>query len=62
MFLNSVNHFEFYHIAVSDAQLSDLKMLPGMPAEVMIRVGSRSMVDYLMEPLLRTLRRSMRES
>jgi HlyD family type I secretion membrane fusion protein len=52
-------------IKINDSEmqkLSDLKMLPGMPAEVMIRVGSRSMVDYLMEPLLRTLRRSMRES
>ncbi|MBC8240810.1 MAG: HlyD family type I secretion periplasmic adaptor subunit [Alphaproteobacteria bacterium] len=52
-------------IKINDSEmrkLSDLKMLPGMPAEVMIRVGERSMIDYLMEPLLRTLRRSMRES
>lgn len=59
---------ESYYLAqirINDAEmhkLSEFKMRPGMPAEVMIRTGARSMVDYLLEPLLRTLRRSMRES
>jgi HlyD family type I secretion membrane fusion protein len=58
---------EPYYVAqirINDSEmhkLSDVKMLPGMPAEVMIHTGARSMIDYLMEPLLRTLRRSMRE-
>jgi HlyD family type I secretion membrane fusion protein len=42
-------------------KLGDNEMLPGMPAEVMIRIGARSMFDYLLEPLTRTLRRAMRE-
>lgn len=43
-------------------KLGTYKMRPGMPAEVMIRTGARSMVDYILEPLLNTLRRAMRES
>ena len=43
-------------------KLGELELLPGMPAEVMILTGARSLLDYLLEPLLRTLRRSMRES
>jgi len=43
-------------------KLGSAKLLPGMPAEVMINTGTRSMLDYLLEPLLRTLRRAMRES
>lgn len=29
-----------------------LKILPGMPAEVVVKTGERSMLDYLMRPLL----------
>ena len=43
-------------------KLGEYEMQPGMPAEVMIRTGARTMFDYLLEPLLSTLRRAMRES
>ena len=43
-------------------KLGEAKLRSGMLAEVMIRTGVRSMSDYLLEPLLRTLRRAMRES
>ena len=36
-------------------------LYPGMPAEVMIVTGSRTALDYLLEPLTRTIQRSMRE-
>jgi HlyD family type I secretion membrane fusion protein len=35
---------------------------PGMPAEVMIATGSRTMLDYLVSPLFRALDRAGRES
>lgn len=44
------------------AKLGDSELLPGMPAEVMIRTGARSMFEYILEPLLNTLRRAMRET
>lgn len=39
----------------------DIDLLPGMPAEVMIYTGERTVLDYLLEPIMRTVRRSMRE-
>jgi len=37
-------------------------LYPGMPAEVMIVTGSRTALEYFLEPLTRTLERSMREN
>ena len=34
---------------------------PGMPAEVIIVTGERTMLDYMLAPLVRSFRRSMRE-
>jgi HlyD family secretion protein/epimerase transport system membrane fusion protein len=39
----------------------DIELLPGMPAEVMIYTGERTVLDYLADPVIRTVRRSMRE-
>lgn len=52
-------------IVVDDREpekLGDRKLLPGMTSEVMIRTGSRTMLGYIGEPLVRTLRRAMREN
>lgn len=38
-----------------------IQMLPGMPADVMILTGERTMIDYLLQPLLESLNRSFRE-
>ena len=35
---------------------------PGMPAEVLIATGSRTVLDYIASPLLRALERAGRES
>jgi len=40
----------------------DLTLTPGMPAEVLIVTGERTMLQYLMEPLTNSLRRSFRET
>lgn len=37
-------------------------LYPGMPAEVMIVTGSRTALEYFLEPLTRTIERSMREN
>ncbi|MDX1540426.1 MAG: HlyD family type I secretion periplasmic adaptor subunit [Geminicoccaceae bacterium] len=53
-------------IAIPTAELAGLRpkveLIPGMPAEVLITTGERTLLDYLVEPLLGTLRRGMRES
>jgi HlyD family secretion protein len=41
--------------------LSDLSMIPGMPAEVMIVTGQRTALRYALEPILPSIRRSFRE-
>ena len=39
----------------------DIDLLPGMPAEVMIYTGERTVLDYFADPVISTVRRSMRE-
>lgn len=51
-------------IKVSDgemARLHDLKLVPGMPAEVYIKTGERSPASYLVKPLLDQMQRALRE-
>lgn len=51
-------------IKVSDsemAKLHDLKLVPGMPAEVYIKTGERSPASYLVKPLLDQMQRALRE-
>lgn len=42
-------------------KLGDLKLLPGMPAEVLINTGSRTLVEYLLQPATDAFARSMIE-
>ena len=37
-------------------------MTAGMPADVMIVTGERTLLDYLLRPITDTLRRGLRES
>ena len=39
-----------------------VRLYPGMQAEVMIVTGERTALEYLMEPLSRSLRRAFREN
>lgn len=43
------------------AEAGDLNPYPGMPAEVYIRTGERTALEYLTAPIRATLRRSMNE-
>ena len=42
-------------------ELANLALQPGMPAEIMIVTGKTSAVDYLLKPILTSLRRALRE-
>lgn len=53
------------HVTVDEASLAQagagIKLSAGMPAEVYIRTRERTALDYLLEPVTDTLRRSLRE-
>ncbi len=40
----------------------DIRLMAGMPAEVMILTGKRTLMDYLLLPLIESLSRGFRES
>jgi multidrug efflux pump subunit AcrA (membrane-fusion protein) len=52
-------------VEVDPAQLAalepEIKLAPGMPAEVYIATGERTVLDYLLGPLHESLRRAFRE-
>ncbi|MBL8703148.1 MAG: HlyD family type I secretion periplasmic adaptor subunit [Alphaproteobacteria bacterium] len=51
-------------VRIDDAQLAalqDVQLAPGMPAEVMIKAGERTMLRYLAQPILDSFHRAFRE-
>lgn len=47
---------------MSDPRLQGLKLLPGMPAEVLIRTGERTLLQYLLNPVRQSFTRSLTET
>jgi HlyD family secretion protein len=43
------------------AKLQGLKLVPGMPAEVYIKTGERTLASYLLKPLFDQMQRALRE-
>jgi len=43
------------------ARLKELKLVPGMPAEVFIKTGERTLASYIVKPLLDQMQRAFRE-
>lgn len=43
-------------------KLDDIELYPGMPAEVMIQLGERTFLDYLLKPLTSSFNHAFRES
>ena len=41
--------------------LEDVKLIPGMPAEVMLLTGKRTAMEYLLDPITKSIRSGMRE-
>nr|VFK68550.1 MAG: type I secretion membrane fusion protein, HlyD family [Candidatus Kentron sp. UNK]VFK73631.1 MAG: type I secretion membrane fusion protein, HlyD family [Candidatus Kentron sp. UNK] len=61
-----IKGYPFYLVRLSVnesemAKLSGLTVIPGMPVEVFIDAGSRTMMEYLLDPLTAVLRKGMRE-
>ncbi len=48
-------------LVAESLQAQPVALQPGMTAEVMIRTGARTPLEYLMEPVSRNFRRAMRE-
>jgi HlyD family secretion protein/epimerase transport system membrane fusion protein len=44
------------------ASLDNVRLIPGMPVEVMILDGERTLIDYLLSPILQSMRNSFKES
>lgn len=44
------------------ARAPNVKLVPGMPAEIMILDGEQNLMGYLLEPFLRSIRHSFREN
>ena len=56
--------FYLARVVVPDAEvarLGDRELAPGMPADVMIKTGSRTPLDYLLSPLTDSVSRAWRE-
>jgi epimerase transport system membrane fusion protein len=43
------------------AKLSDFELVPGMPAEVLINTGERTVFEYLMQPVTNAFARAFIE-
>jgi epimerase transport system membrane fusion protein len=64
--IDQVNGQPYYlaRIEVDSESLStlgELQLLPGMPAEVFIATGSRTLLEYMFKPLSNTIARSFIE-
>jgi membrane fusion protein, epimerase transport system len=63
---NAETAYYLARVAVSPEGLealsaADLELVPGMPAEVLINTGARTLVQYLMKPLTDTVKRALIE-
>lgn len=60
------NPYYLVRIEVDPEQLKkidpDIQLTPGMPAEAMVMTGTRTALQYLTQPFIDSLRRSMQES
>ncbi len=63
---DSENRPSYYSAAVQIseselAKLNGLKLVPGMPAEVFIKTGERTLASYIVKPLRDQMERALRE-
>jgi HlyD family secretion protein len=42
-------------------RLGDVKLIPGMPVEAFVQTGERTVISYLIKPLLDQFTRAFRE-
>lgn len=58
------NRYYIARIEVSEAEMKKLheqKLIPGMPAEVLVKAGERTLVEYLIKPLTDSFFRAFKE-
>lgn len=65
-FSNEKNGNQYYLADIeltpnSQKDLGELKLIPGMPAEVLINIGSRTLFEYLMQPITDAFARTFNE-
>ncbi|MEQ1636913.1 MAG: HlyD family type I secretion periplasmic adaptor subunit [Methylococcales bacterium] len=65
-FVNETTGLQYYLATVdltadSQKKLGNLKLIPGMPAEVLINTGERTLFEYLMQPVTDAFARSFIE-
>lgn len=60
---NTGERYYLTQISISDEELSkiDEEILPGMPAEILIETGSRTPLEYMLEPLEKVIERALNE-
>ncbi len=61
---NSGEQYYLMHISVpvnEMARMDDYDIVPGMPVEISVNAGSRTFLNYIMDPLTSVLRRSLQE-
>ena len=44
------------------ALAEEIKLYPGMPADAMIKLGERTFLDYVLEPIKHSLDRAFKET
>ncbi|NJK42335.1 MAG: HlyD family efflux transporter periplasmic adaptor subunit [Aquincola sp.] len=54
-------HVEVSPNGLQALRAADLALVPGMPAEVLIQTGSRTLLQYVMKPLTDTFKRALIE-
>ena len=64
--LDEITGLNYYQVTIQIppeeiARLNGLKLVPGMPADVFIKTGSRTVGSYLLRPFTDTMRRAFRE-
>ena len=64
--MDAEQRYAFYllKVSVDDSELDklgDTAPLPGMPVEVMVKTGERTVLGYLMDPLINAMGRTFRE-
>ena len=63
---DQANETSYYRTQISIpkselTRIADLQLLPGMPAEILIKTGERQVISYLIKPLLDSFARTFRD-
>ncbi|WP_069384563.1 HlyD family type I secretion periplasmic adaptor subunit [Halomonas caseinilytica] len=62
-FKDETSNMHYYRalVSVTSEDRDKLRLISGMPAEIMIRTGEKTLLEYLLEPLTDMLQRALRQ-